>query len=190
MGYIGHKMSERAVDAYRSGEKPLTKWTRDEILKGIKSCYPDAVAHCSQFSLSFLREHFLFCSSWHHTGKYYQKTYFYSFETELYLEDILALKEQKTVKKKASEFYPVLAIWTEWEGTRKHSKPVTCSSYGRSNGTAFYSFAGTRKLCAGNNYSEFWLDGKELEKMKVDFKKFFNLKTTHRFKKWISTGTT
>lgn len=39
MGYIGHKMSERAVEAYRSGERPLTKWTRDEILKGFQKVF-------------------------------------------------------------------------------------------------------------------------------------------------------
>lgn len=37
MGYIGHKMSERAVEAYRNGEKPLSKWTKEEILKCIES---------------------------------------------------------------------------------------------------------------------------------------------------------
>ena len=100
-------MSERAVEAYKRGEKPLSKWTKDEILKCIESCYPDAAELCSHFSLSFLRKHFLYCSSWHHTGKYYQKTYFYKFETELYVEDILAMKETKKSKPEASEFYPV-----------------------------------------------------------------------------------
>ena len=188
MGYVGHKMSERAVEAYRKGEKPLTKWTKDEILKCIKSCYPDVAEHCSHFSLSFLRKHFLYCSSWHHTGKYYNKTDFYAFETDLNVEDILSIKETKKPKPEVSEFYPVLASWIEWEGTRNHPKPVVCSSYGRSNGTVFYSFSGTKKLCSGKNYNEFRLDDKELEKMKVAFKKFFNLKTTHKFNNWINTG--
>lgn len=28
MGYIGYSMSERAKEAYISGEKPLSKWTK------------------------------------------------------------------------------------------------------------------------------------------------------------------
>lgn len=31
MGYIGNKMSERAYEAYESGEKPLSKWTKTAI---------------------------------------------------------------------------------------------------------------------------------------------------------------
>ena len=36
-GYRGFSMSNNAVDAYISGEKPFSKWTKSEILKEIES---------------------------------------------------------------------------------------------------------------------------------------------------------
>ena len=33
MGYIGNKMSVRAYEAYESGEKPLSKWTKNDIIE-------------------------------------------------------------------------------------------------------------------------------------------------------------
>ena len=35
MGYIGNKMSVRAYEAYESGEKPLSKWTKNDIIECI-----------------------------------------------------------------------------------------------------------------------------------------------------------
>lgn len=35
-GYEGHSMSRRAAEAYSSGEKPISKWTKSEILTGIE----------------------------------------------------------------------------------------------------------------------------------------------------------
>lgn len=34
-GYRGFSMSNNAVDAYNSGEKPFSKWTKSEILKEV-----------------------------------------------------------------------------------------------------------------------------------------------------------
>lgn len=33
MGYIGNKMSVRAYEAYESGEKPLSKWSKNDIIE-------------------------------------------------------------------------------------------------------------------------------------------------------------
>lgn len=35
MGYIGNKMSVRAYEAYESGEKPLSKWSKVAIINTI-----------------------------------------------------------------------------------------------------------------------------------------------------------
>lgn len=32
MAYIGRKWSERAQNAYDRGEKPISRWTKDDIL--------------------------------------------------------------------------------------------------------------------------------------------------------------
>mgnify|MGYP003518805168 FL=1 len=33
MAYVGQRMSERAVMAYEDGEKPLSKWTKSDIVE-------------------------------------------------------------------------------------------------------------------------------------------------------------
>lgn len=33
MGYIGNKMSVRAYETYESGEKPLSKWSKNDIIE-------------------------------------------------------------------------------------------------------------------------------------------------------------
>ena len=33
MGYIGTRMSENAFEAYQNDEKPLTKWSKSELLE-------------------------------------------------------------------------------------------------------------------------------------------------------------
>lgn len=40
-GYSGYSMSNRAVEAYASGEQPLSKWSKDDILEAIKEINPD-----------------------------------------------------------------------------------------------------------------------------------------------------
>lgn len=41
MAYIGNRMSERAFNAYQEGAKPLSKWTKREILDLIDSVDSD-----------------------------------------------------------------------------------------------------------------------------------------------------
>ena len=40
MAYIGKRMSERAFNAYQEGAKPLSKWTKEEIMDHIRSLDP------------------------------------------------------------------------------------------------------------------------------------------------------
>lgn len=35
-GYCGYSMSNNAVDAYNNGEKPISKWKKQDILSGIQ----------------------------------------------------------------------------------------------------------------------------------------------------------
>lgn len=195
MAYINYSMSENAGRAYSDGEKPFSKWTKTEILGNIGAIYgPGAASFCKKFSTAFLKESFLDLSSWHHTSKFFNKTCFYSFNENLELEEILNLKEEKREKAAAPDFFPCIGYWTDWEGTRRHPRPVAREEYGRSDGKVFYSFNGEKKLVSGKNFrlrslkieDPFFLN--MLEEMKKAFKKAFKLKTTHKFNKWIHTG--
>ena len=75
MGYIGTKMSERAVEAHNNGEKPFSQWSKAELL----ACLPSAVFdNAKKLTIGELRGELLHYSSWHHTGSCYNQTNFYS----------------------------------------------------------------------------------------------------------------
>lgn len=136
-GYIGWSMSERAYDAYQSGEMPLSHWTKtvllDEIFENEEVAFTRE--EIKGFTLPVLREVLLYRSSWHHTGCYYNETDFYSVdEDRLYdREGTLALlggaeKRIRDEKEKAAKegSVPRKAIITfeQWEGSRRYGRFV------------------------------------------------------------------
>ncbi len=74
-GYDGISMSWNARDAYASGERPLSRWTKAAIVESVKEINPEI--DISRLSMKTIREKFLVVSCWHHTGMYYRRTYFY-----------------------------------------------------------------------------------------------------------------
>lgn len=83
-GYIGFRMSRRAAEAYESGEKPLSKWKKQEIINLVNSVYGADIAEAvKHWTLASLKRVFLYKSSWHHTSKFFNVTDFYSFDEDL-----------------------------------------------------------------------------------------------------------
>jgi len=123
-GYSGYSMSNNAVDAYENGEKPKSKWTKQDILSAVSEINPDIVDDLKKISLPLLKDKLLYNSSWHHTSNYYNKTEFYSVDEDVVVEltpDIINSWENKAVNKnngvkKGDIDYIV------WTGTRKHPK--------------------------------------------------------------------
>ena len=87
-------MSRRAVEAYESGEKPKSKWTKAAMLQEI-------AAYCDEFDMEmpdeawvYLRKltkaelfnRFFYKTSWHHTSKYFNATDFYGLDEEELVE--------------------------------------------------------------------------------------------------------
>lgn len=100
-GYIGQSMSIRASIAYDNGEKPWSKWTKWEILDALKNDYDvpaDKLAIIEKFRLDTLKGYFLYSSSWHHTGKYFNETNFYSISKDIVnnldIDELVALNEE------------------------------------------------------------------------------------------------
>lgn len=83
-GYYNYSISNNAVAAYESGEKPSSKWTKKAILNEIIEICDDAekIDIIKKLNVNELKEHFLIPSSWHHTSKFYNKTYFYVLDTD------------------------------------------------------------------------------------------------------------
>lgn len=84
-GYDGYSMSNNARAAYENGEKPLSNWTKTDIIDAIQDINPDI--DCSRLNAATLKKEFLTQTSWHHTSKFYNRTNFYSIDTE-YVEGL------------------------------------------------------------------------------------------------------
>ena len=77
-GYSGFSMSNNAVDAYMSGEMPLSKWTKQAIIDRVEKIDSSKVDLVKQLPITILKDKLLWNSSWHHTSMHYNKTEFYS----------------------------------------------------------------------------------------------------------------
>lgn len=98
MGYIGNKMSVRAYEAYESGEKPLSKWTKNDIIECVLNVRNDFQEKELKIYSKEVLKVFLICSSWHHTGSYFNETNFYSLDLdfiELSKIEIIQVLEKK-----------------------------------------------------------------------------------------------
>ena len=134
-GYKNYSMSNNAIAAYENGERPLSKWTKSEILDGIAEIDDEKAEICNKLTLSELKSRFLRYSSWHHTSEYYNCTDFYEIDSnavdEISAEKIVEIITNRPKKERKSKLEPknplyITAIvrYIEWEGTRKHPKAV------------------------------------------------------------------
>ncbi len=126
-GYTGYSMSQRATEAYENGEKPLSKWTKSEIIDRIRGIDKEKTQAFSKVKLSLLKDTVLRYSSWHHTSSRCNRTDFYEVSAEIVeemtIDDILALsKKEVVVKEEHLNKYRGTIRCLEWSGTRKHPK--------------------------------------------------------------------
>lgn len=130
MGYLNdYSMSERAAEAYRNGEMPLSKWTKKAILDAIADDGYSALAAAlknRKYTLAFLKDQYLTNSSWHHTSCKYNCTDFYSVDLygdeSDYIEEIDAQFEKwsasdsnKNREKEISAWRKGKLLWQQWE---------------------------------------------------------------------------
>lgn len=138
-GYKGYSMSNNAVQAYKSGEKPFSKWTKTDILNELKNYDTDAfiIDLAKKLSLKELKQIALYKSSWHHTSSMYNQTDFYTVSSCLDLSDFAKLNNLVDVKK-----IDVVEKWEceylLWSGTRNHPKATTYRKTGVIKGNWFF----------------------------------------------------
>ena len=108
-GYIGRRMSVRAQEAYEDGEMPMSKWTKAAILEAIEEyAYSEDInlkgVDLQKLTRSELLDAFIEYKSWHHTGKYYNRTDFYGLKeleaSDLTQEKVLEIINARPPKKK------------------------------------------------------------------------------------------
>lgn len=124
-GYSGYSMSKRAVKAYSDGEKPISKFSKSEILDNVSENYPKKVYdHAKTLSKEQLVNLFLKRSSWHHTSSRMNKTIFYSFNDGVDSDYVLGVNKRKVYREKPTKKRQwALVKWTQWLGTRSRPKP-------------------------------------------------------------------
>lgn len=151
-GYKGYSMSNNAVDAYMSGEKPISKWTKQEVVEYVQEIRPELKDELKKLRKDELFELVLLRSSWHHTSMYYNETDFYKIDEEA-IENITAEKISEKIanrvplnKTEQLEEQYVLADYTVFEG----KKAIKKSEYGIIKGDWFTSsIDGDRKNIFG-----------------------------------------
>lgn len=165
-GYYGFSMSNNAVVAYDEGQKPLSKWTKKDIIEKVEELIQEEelVLNCSMATLKkmpvkLLKESCLKYSSWHHTSNHFNKTDFYSIDTyklEKLTDELIEkmISEEKSNSKEIGQ--PEEEIWEceflEWSGTRKHPKATVCTEVGIIKGDWFYRADGTKKRTTANGF--------------------------------------
>lgn len=119
-GYYGFSMSNNAIDAYNTGEKPFSKWTKADILSELGELSPKF----KKTKLSALKKELLYVSSWHHTSKEFNRTDFYSIDVEKAAE--MSKSEIAKLYIKTEREQPKAEIkkisYLVWGGSKKHPK--------------------------------------------------------------------
>jgi len=90
-GYVGRSMSVRVAEAYDNDEMPRSKWTKQAMLARMAGYCEDCGLDCKADVLEGMARdelfhRFFYRSSWHHTGKLFNQTDFYSLDEETFEE--------------------------------------------------------------------------------------------------------
>lgn len=75
-GYCGYRMSNNAVAAYERGEKPISKWTKKEIIRAIYDNCDITETKMELLKKMYRKElifNFLLMTDYHHTGIIYKR---------------------------------------------------------------------------------------------------------------------
>lgn len=155
MGYINQSMSERAALAYQHGLKPLSKWTKTDIIDNVVESGAWSEAELKKYPKKVLADMFLEYQEWHHTSKMFNQTAFFGINlNEAESHDVEALdqlladykaeatenhKNEVTIEKGFIRF-------EEWEGSRRHPHLVEKEAYALIIGSTAYTKDGRKDL--------------------------------------------
>ena len=161
-GYNGYSMSNNAVTAYEDGEKPLSKWTKADILSAIEEQEIElkcSIEKLEKLPVKVLKRVGLTYSSWHHTSNHYNRTDFYFLDVDR-IQDLTDEKIDKLIlnykENKKAETKPLEEKWEcaflEWSGTRNHPKAKEVIEEGIVKGDWFYRKDGSKKKTTSKGF--------------------------------------
>lgn len=162
-GYYGYSMSNNAVAAYESGEMPLSKWRKSDIIAAVENAISEGaeiqfeLSELKKLRVNQLKNLLLKMTSWHHTSKFFNVTDFYSFDSKalVYLtsEDIqLSLKDNNSKPEKSAEKWECRFL--EWGGSKRHPKATEYIEEGTIIGDWFIRSNGKKKSIHANGFKK------------------------------------
>lgn len=151
-GYNGYSMSNNAVLAYHSGQRPKSKWTKSDILAQLTSLGYDTT-NAKKLTVAEMKSLFLSWASWHHTSSMYNCTDFYKVSVNGVTDEHIAavIVSRTTADKPKPEAVKALVRYGEWEGTRRHPRLVEKEAYAIIIGNWAY-LCGQKKRTDGKHF--------------------------------------
>lgn len=153
-------MSVRAQEAYDNGEKPLSKWTKKDIIDRISEIlWEDGELTISDFQklrLAELKSVVLIFSSWHHTSNHFNCTDFYEVDEgrvlSLSKKDLDRIIDSRKSKPKEETEKRARCKYLVWSGTNRHPKAMAETESGVIRGNWFYGDSGIKKSITANGF--------------------------------------
>ncbi len=162
-GYHGHSMSNNAIAAYESGERPWSRWTKallvaaiDDAVTSGRVADSNLIPKVKRASLEVLRRLCLVKASWHHTSKNFNRTNFYRFdEGRLANMTLLNLRRMEiTVREEQTRAETWLCSYMTWSGPRNHLVGREETAIGVIRGNWFYLPDGHKKKVTGVGFQK------------------------------------
>ena len=121
-GYDRYSMSNNARSAYRNGERPISKWTKADLLNAAEAQNSALLPKLNKLSVSELRRFLLEYTGYHHTSSRYNRTEFYGVR-----EDFADLSPDDVPEHRIERKAPVVRYrgsihYVVWSGTKNHPK--------------------------------------------------------------------
>ncbi len=153
-GYFNHSMSNNALAAYTDGLRPISKWTKKDLITQVLG-YENCVftrADLESCSLQALKHYLLQYEEWHHTSKHFNRTSFYgiNLENAANLTILEAMKAYKPCEATKPGSYKGEIKFEEWIGTRNNGSFHTRAMLAIVKNNWAYTLQG-KKLVTGNH---------------------------------------
>lgn len=153
-GYFNHSMSNNALAAYSDGLRPISKWTKKELINQVLDYEKCVFSRKELESCSFkaLKHYLLQYEEWHHTSKHFNRTSFYGINLEN-AQDPAILEVMKAFNSGAvseSGIYKAKIKFEEWVGSRNHGRFHTREAVAVVKNNWAYTLQG-KKLLTGNH---------------------------------------
>lgn len=156
--------SKDAIRAYKDGEKPLSKWSKSDIMQGIEEMIASGEAttkaemlpHISRLPLPVMKKWLLRKSSCHKTGNTERNTYFYIIDKASVesmscekIAKILSYEKSNPIQKQGRRCECSFLIW---QGPKRNRIPTRIQETGEIKGDWFIRPDGSRKSIRGAGF--------------------------------------